>query len=428
MKRKSTILLNSIILFFGVTLLANCSNNPNDDERFVLWGQDVNGQCYIWNVDVKGGSNTQFVSEHRDCNYKVMTVGQSQYLVHSQASPGQISIYTLNNDGLEIENVITTGQIEISSFPEPDDNGRFYFSGILDDKERVYSVSDVGDVILLTDLVSGMAYNPIPSPDGQYLAFQFFEGANNRRECVVECGSLYRIIGVDTQQELYIEEFIDDCPYQDHRFLKWSPQSDNVVFSVGCGQENQHLEIFSMSSNTITAKIYSEIFSPSLYGWISEQEIVYDAVADYPIEGYDDPLPIRRVFVYSLTDDTSSDLGNFPLITGSGSRFVINFIDWTNDGRRVAGRLADSVIITDRQNNDVVFSYSQIQEPKSIVANSNSKASQFGDPMWSRSSAWLAYSSPEQKISFVDMNGQHNYSLSIPEITNYEFGWISSVP
>ncbi|MBX3060051.1 MAG: hypothetical protein KF770_26645, partial [Anaerolineae bacterium] len=65
MKRKSTILLNSIILFFGVTLFANCSNNPNDDERFVLWGQDVNGQCYIWNVDVKGESNTQFVSEHR---------------------------------------------------------------------------------------------------------------------------------------------------------------------------------------------------------------------------------------------------------------------------------------------------------------------------------------------------------------------------
>lgn len=406
--------------------MVNCSTTASEDERFVIWGQDANGECYIWNVDVKGKAHTRFISEHQECNYKIATIEQKDYLVHSQAKPGKISIYTLKSDGLEIQNIITTGEVEISSFPIPDNNGQFYFSGILDNKERIYRVNDVGDMLLLTNLTSGMAYNPILSPDSQYLAFQFFEGANNRYECMVECGSVYRIVTIDTQQELLMEEFTDDCSYPDQRFLKWSPQSDHVVFNVGCGQENHHLEIFSLANNTITAKIYAEIFSPSLYGWISEQEIVYDAAVDHVIEGYDSTLPIRRILVYSIKDNTSADLGNFPLIANTGNRFVINFIDWTENGDSIAGRLADSVIITGRQNNDTIFSYSQIHEPKSIVANGNSKASQFDDPAWSQSGQWLAYSSPEQTISFVDKTGHYNYSLSISGITAYEFDWYSS--
>lgn len=425
MKRQVSVRFTYSLLALSMLFLVSCSDRVIEGERFVVWGQDANGQCYIWNVDVKEKSNTQLASGNQDCNYRVVTIREKDYLVHSQARPGQISIYTLKSDGLEIQNIITTGEVEISSFPMPDNNGQFYFSGILDNKERIYRVNDVGDVLLLTNIASGMAYNPIPSPDSQYLAFQFFEGANNRHECIVECGSLYRIMAIDTQQELHIEEFIDDCSRPEHRSLEWSPQSDHVVFNVWCGQENQHLEIFSLANNTITAKIYSEIFSPSLYGWISEQEIVYDAVVDYVIDGYDNPLPIRRIFVYSLIDDASSELGNFPLITDAGNRFVINFIDWTENGGVIAGRLVDSVIITNRQNIGTIFAYSQIHEPRSIVASGNSKAAQFDDPAWSQSSEWLAYSSPEQTISFVDKTGRYNYSLSIPGITTYEFDWYS---
>lgn len=410
-------------LLFASILVMQCVGNSSQDELLITWGQTTDQQCHIWIANPYTQKQVQFLAEHNDCNYMIADVAGHERLVHIQHNLGVISIYDIGMNKLALQSTITAGAVEIFSSPQWDRQSRIYFSGISRNRQYIYRL-DNDKLEQLTHFQTGMAYDPILAPNNQYLAYRFSPKARNIHECY-ECSSYYHILNLDTLAEIHLEDITTnswDTLY--HHKLFWSPTGEYAALTiVDNGQE--YIGVFNIITGQIIDRIYASIFEPSLYGWITDHELIYTSSVDVEIEGFEYPLPIRRVYTYSIETRLSSELGDFPLIDSSGNRFTLYDINWTADGKLVAGITHEKVIITHRkEEGNSTFGYQQIDEPRAITNNGNIYSWYFFDPVWSLSGKWLAYSSIGETISIVDQDGKEVYSLNIPGIVNYKFAWL----
>lgn len=437
MKQKRLVPLGFFaMLILGIAIVSMMQfKNSIANDVLVVWGK-YNDECLIWTVDPKINKPTSPINGYDTCNYMFSDIDGSDNLIHVQSYPGEVSIYTVSKKGvISLKETINVEEIQITSSPQWGQEQFMYISGIKDDSEQIYRVDTrSGEIIQLTHIQDGMAHAPSLSPDGKYLAYLVFTQAANSIECYM-CLGQYYVMEITAKKSIELNPLVmrSEVPFFDHCLATWSPNSMFLAFSLGCeAQDPQELVVFDVLQSQVAVKLGQDdaVGLPTIEGWLTDNELVYSSATDFTLDPVGQLLlPSRRYYVHSLAANSTSELGEFPLIVstdkGNSELFYLTNVSWTQDGKHLVGIAGspqqEELVISDLDNRPSLVR-------NTYLHNTNPQVRSWRlfrvDPAWSLSGNWIAYSSTDNGINIVSKTGDVMYELDIPAMSEYGFAWV----
>jgi hypothetical protein len=433
MRLKTLMLIACVLLLGTIVLLGLWMKRYRASEKLFLWGLHE-GKCLMWLIEPTKQRYREIDAEFDECNFTVMSMNGEEHLVYVQPHSGTITTYTVSGSRVSQQQVISTGQITITSQPQWSLAGLIYLSAILDHQEQIYVIDPkAGEVVPLFIPSKGIVSDVVLSPNGQYLAYLLNDTITNRNDCSPDgCGGIYHILNITTKMDNALSPS-NDVNYPEttcgHHSLSWSPMSGSVAFIAECAS-GKSIEVFKIEQTETLASI-KPISIPSLTieGWLNEEELVYETPTDFALGALGELyFPIPRYYLYSIKTQSNRNLADFPLLRSTGERFILTNIDWTIDGRQLVGIVVgensgeNNLAIVNIGGDIYQFDYKELSFPQPVIQPWDLYRA---DPAWSPSTQWIAYSSSGGTVSFVNSVDGTIYSVPLPSDLAYEFTWLS---
>jgi hypothetical protein len=260
------------------------------------------------------------------------------------------------------------------------------------------------------------------------LAYLLNDTITDRNECSPDgCGGIYQILNITTKIDTVLPP--SDCG---HYWLVWSPMSRSVAYSVQCSSSAPAIAVLRIEGAEIITTIRpTALPSLTIEGWLNEEELVYETPTDFTLGALGELyFPIPRHYLYSIETQSNHDLADFPLLRSTGERFILTNIDWTADGRQLVGIAKgeisgeNNLAIVNIGSGIYQFDYKELSAPRPVIKPWNLYRA---DPAWSPSAQWIAYSSSDETVSFVNVVDGTIYSLPLPKNLDYHYKlvWLS---
>ena len=362
------------------------------------WGiQD--GRCVIYSLDPVNGTSEKHSIDEQGCNFWIQRINNVSHLVHLTPYPGKVTVYQLLPETLKVYQVIEFGEIELTSKPQWRDDSIVYISGIQSGREQIFKVDiQTNDLSEATNLLTGMAYDPLIAPDGSTLVYQYYDLASNRHEvneCFEGCQGVYHVLALDSGVSYDLSTLVETSQrdnLQNYLYAQcqgnWSPLTERLLIAVkiGCQTDTEMGLIIDLTQKEVVSIINPQLPTLPLIDiveWFNNNELLYNSPSSVLIN----QPPIRRFYIYNISNNTTSEFGQLPALDASGSPFEVTDMDWANDGKGMVG-----VIYNTKSNEPEIIIASVDQQNMELIYT---KLIGF-QPMWSTNDKLIAYLSGKE--------------------------------
>lgn len=415
-------------------------------DTLVVWGQTASDpaenwrECRLWLFEPETQkTSSPVIQEDTWCGYEVVYINGKQRL-REITSEGKIILYNITSEQtIELWQSFDLKSHFPQSPPQWGKDGSIYFSALENNQEQIYRFdSKTGTTSPFILFASGLAADPLISPDGNYLVYWTLEGPTNRfpNVCGLGCVGYYHIYNLQTHTDTELFSLLEPLlaePFIPHCLAKWAATGRYLAFNIGgCGDWGaQELVVFDAYENQIVALF--ELTAEDVYfafeGWLSNTEIVYIRGRVSPELGITEP----SYWVYSVEQQTSRELVESP--PDSDNLFILRDLDWTPDSRFIVGALKttspQSLIIVDASRDSLPIEEFSYEDEFS----NESQWLPFQEPKLSLSGDWIAYFSSfkdEQGILITNVYVVNRVTKDVVSLNttnivrNLHFAWVQS--
>jgi len=414
--------------------------NSSTNELLLVWGTTKNAEqasCTLWIIypeenqakmeDVPWCSHSE---AYTDSVVRIMVF--PTYLDTLSETTNEILVYIITEERqLALSQTIPLGEVRITAQPQWATNSIIYFSGILENKEKIFRLH-IGDNAIesIIDAMDGFATAPQLSPDGKYISYEIWHEQNSRGECTfLNCQTkTYSVWDIEQQRSVDISALIKPSlagkSYFTQCDFRWAPSSQYVAFTIGCGvQTPGSVVVINLSNYEVQLINGADDQSPiNIHKWTVLDTLILDGrvVQEnevFPFEGY---------FLYSVKNKKIETLLS-PYRNNQNSPDWIFIEDWTMDGLYAVGQTQIPGEI--RTVKVVIFDMRTSQDTEQYLTVSDTN---IDSVLWSSTGQMIAYNSFNwdtrndlTRVVVVSTTGETIFDSGLTNIINSELMWVT---